>query len=65
MTRPTVRLIINVNGRLIGEADSGAAIHDRNIRLADTVRDALREAGYTEATLVLDAEESNRYDYVQ
>jgi hypothetical protein len=42
---------------LIGEADVGAAITDRNTALADKLAAALRQAGYFSALLVLDAED--------
>jgi hypothetical protein len=58
MTKPTVRLHISTSGQLIGEADYGDACTARNEKLADVIRSALRDAGYTHATLILDAEES-------
>ena len=42
---------------LMGGADFGCAIDERNSRLADDIAEALRKAGYTEAMLVLDGDD--------
>lgn len=62
--RSEVRLSIDNISRdseeyaLIGHADFGAAITELNVHLVKAVAAALRKAGYTNAVLILDAEES-------
>ena len=43
---------------LLGGADFGAAITAANVKVVDALAAALAGAGYTKATLMLDAEES-------